>query len=74
MRSAQVYRWQVPMDAGVVLRDRRLKARDGLLIRLGDGVGEGWGEISPLPGFSAESLDDAQDAAVAWAQAWRTIL
>ncbi|EMD1655559.1 o-succinylbenzoate synthase [Pluralibacter gergoviae] len=72
MRSAQVYRWQVPMDAGVVLRDRRLKARDGLLIRLGDGVGEGWGEISPLPGFSAESLDDAQDAAVAWAQAWRT--
>ncbi|HID4615876.1 TPA: o-succinylbenzoate synthase, partial [Pluralibacter gergoviae] len=48
MRSAQVYRWQVPMDAGVVLRDRRLKARDGLLIRLGDGVGEGWGEISPL--------------------------
>ncbi|EIQ7179686.1 O-succinylbenzoate-CoA synthase, partial [Salmonella enterica] len=25
MRSAQVYRWQIPMDAGVVLRDRRLK-------------------------------------------------
>ncbi|ECM7524987.1 O-succinylbenzoate-CoA synthase, partial [Salmonella enterica subsp. enterica serovar Montevideo] len=22
MRSAQVYRWQIPMDAGVVLRDR----------------------------------------------------
>ncbi|EAZ0390374.1 O-succinylbenzoate-CoA synthase, partial [Salmonella enterica] len=21
MRSAQVYRWQIPMDAGVVLRD-----------------------------------------------------
>ena len=30
MRSAQVYRWQIPMDAGVVLRDRRLKPRDGL--------------------------------------------
>ncbi|EDB4303413.1 O-succinylbenzoate-CoA synthase, partial [Escherichia coli] len=27
MRSAQVYRWQIPMDAGVVLRDRRLKTR-----------------------------------------------
>ncbi|HFK5399934.1 TPA: O-succinylbenzoate-CoA synthase, partial [Escherichia coli] len=25
MRSAQVYRWQIPLDAGVVLRDRRLK-------------------------------------------------
>lgn len=72
MRSAQVYRWQLPMDAGVVLRDRRLKVRDGLLIRLGDGAGEGWGEISPLPGFSAEHLDDARAAAVAWAQAWRS--
>jgi len=31
MRSAQVYRWQIPMDAGVILRDRRLKTRDGPL-------------------------------------------
>ncbi|GHL48856.1 hypothetical protein ECZU29_37060 [Escherichia coli] len=29
MRSAQVYRWQIPMDAGVVLRDRRLKPATG---------------------------------------------
>ena len=71
MRSAQVYRWQVPMDAGVVLRDRRLKTRDGLFVRLGDGAGEGWGEIAPLPSFSSESLDDAQAAAIAWAGAWR---
>ena len=27
MRQAQVYRWQLPMDAGVVLRERRLKPR-----------------------------------------------
>ena len=71
MRAAQVYRWQVPMDAGVVLRDRRLKTRDGLFIRLTDGDAEGWGEISPLPGFSAETLDEAQAAVVAWAVAWR---
>ena len=37
MRQAQVYRWQLPMDAGVVLRERRLKTRDGLLLRLRDG-------------------------------------
>jgi O-succinylbenzoate synthase len=36
MRSAQVYRWQIPMDAGVVLRERRLKTRDGLFIHLQD--------------------------------------
>ena len=51
MRSAQVYRWQIPMDAGVVLRDRRLKTRDGLYVCLREGEREGWGEISPLPGF-----------------------
>ncbi|MCS6037248.1 o-succinylbenzoate synthase [Klebsiella pneumoniae subsp. pneumoniae] len=38
MRVSQVYRWQIPMDAGVVLRERRLKTRDGLFIRLQEGV------------------------------------
>ena len=71
MRQAQVYRWQLPMDAGVVLRERRLKTRDGLLLQLRDGEREGWGEISPLPGFSLETLDEAQAALLAWANAWR---
>ncbi len=45
MRSAQVYRWQIPMDAGVVLRDRRLKTRDGLYVCLREGEREGWGDL-----------------------------
>ena len=72
MRRAQVYRWQIPMDAGVVLRERRLKTRDGLFVHLQEGEREGWGEISPLPGFSLESLDDARDALLAWVTAWRS--
>ncbi|MGL4724036.1 MAG: o-succinylbenzoate synthase [Scandinavium sp.] len=71
MRKAQVYRWQIPMDAGVVLRERRLKTRDGLFVWLREGESEGWGEISPLPGFSHETLDEAQAATVAWVNAWR---
>ena len=71
MRSAQVYRWQIPMDAGVVLRERRLKTRDGLFVYLRDGERDGWGEISPLPGFSHETLDEAQSALLAWVDAWR---
>lgn len=71
MRYAQVYRWQVPMDAGVVLRERRLKTRDGLFVWLRDGEREGWGEISPLPGFSRETLDEAQSALLGWVQNWR---
>lgn len=71
MRKAQVYRWQIPMDAGVVLRERRLKTRDGLFVWLREGENEGWGEISPLPGFSLETLEDAQAAVLAWVNAWR---
>ncbi|WP_274240385.1 MULTISPECIES: o-succinylbenzoate synthase [Enterobacter] len=71
MRRAQVYRWQIPMDAGVVLRERRLKTRDGFFVHLQQGEREGWGEISPLPGFSLESLDVAQTALLTWADAWR---
>lgn len=47
MRVSQVYRWQIPMDAGVVLRERRLKTRDGLFIRLQEDEREGWGNFSP---------------------------
>lgn len=71
MRRAQVYRWQIPMDAGVVLRERRLKTRDGLFVQLQQGEKQGWGEVSPLPGFSLESLDDAQAALLSWVNAWR---
>ena len=71
MRRAQVYRWQIPMDAGVVPRERRLKTRDGFFVYLQQGDQHGWGEVSPLPGFSLESLDEAQAALMAWANEWR---
>ncbi|MDK9587103.1 o-succinylbenzoate synthase [Lelliottia wanjuensis] len=71
MRRAQIYRWQIPMDAGVVLRERRLKTRDGLFVHLQQDEKQGWGEVSPLPGFSLESLDDAQAALLSWVNAWR---
>jgi len=59
------------MDAGVVLRERRLKTRDGLFVHLRQGEREGWGEVSPLPGFSQESLEEAQAAVLSWVSAWR---
>ncbi|MBK4714099.1 MULTISPECIES: o-succinylbenzoate synthase [Tenebrionibacter/Tenebrionicola group] len=71
MRQAQIWRYQLPMDAGVVLRERRLKTRDGLLVRLREGENEGWGEIAPLPGFSAETLDETQAQTLGWVNAWR---
>ncbi|MGB7801107.1 o-succinylbenzoate synthase [Buttiauxella sp.] len=71
MRQVELWRFQVPMDTGVVLRDRRLKTRDGLLVRLTDGDKQGFGEISPLPGFSAETVDEAQTVALRWLPVWQ---
>ncbi|WLI77827.1 o-succinylbenzoate synthase [Kosakonia sp. H02] len=70
MRQAQVYRWQIPLDAGVVLRERRLKTRDGLFVHLQENGHEGWGEIAPLPGFSRETLDEVQPVVIDWVRGW----
>ncbi len=62
MRSAQVYRWQIPMDAGVVLRDRRLKLATGCMFVCVTASVKG-GERSPLPGFSQENVGGGADGA-----------
>ncbi|TQI81374.1 O-succinylbenzoate synthase [Serratia fonticola] len=69
-RVAAIYRYSLPMEAGVVLRNQRLKTRDGLLIHLQQGEQQGWGEIAPLPEFSEETLEQAQEALLNWVQAW----
>lgn len=69
-RVAAIYRYSLPMEAGVVLRNQRLKTRDGLLIHLQQGERQGWGEIAPLPEFSEETLEQAQEALLNWVQVW----
>jgi O-succinylbenzoate synthase len=56
------------MDAGVVLRERRLKTRDGLFIHL-QGEREGWGKF--LPAGIQWRRWKRRKALLAWAQAWR---
>ncbi|MDX7987252.1 o-succinylbenzoate synthase [Xenorhabdus sp. 12] len=70
MRKATLYQFSLPMEAGVILRHQRLKIRDGFLVHLQDNGREGWGEISPLPEFSHETLEQAKAAAVEWLQQW----
>lgn len=73
MRRAEVWHYQIPMDAGVILRNQRLKQREGYLVRLTQGEQTGWGEIAPLPGLSHESLVDAQEALLTWLDRWQTL-
>ena len=59
MRSAKIYRYQLPMDSGVILRDNKLVQREGWIVELMNGDEQGLGEIAPLPGFSLESTEEA---------------
>ncbi|WP_150538895.1 o-succinylbenzoate synthase [Actinobacillus vicugnae] len=70
MRKAQLYRYQIPVETGVILRNRRLKQREGLLIKLAEADQIGWGEIAPLPEFSLETLEEAETQAKHWIEKW----
>lgn len=70
MRRATLYGYQLALEAGVVLRHQRLKTRQGLVVKLSDEQGEGWGEIAPLPEFSAETPEQAEQQAIGWLTQW----
>jgi o-succinylbenzoate synthase len=58
LASFDLYHFSLPLRGPLVLRDTTLHRRQGVLLRLsGDDGSEGWGESAPLPGFSAEDLD-----------------
>ncbi|MEF1173644.1 o-succinylbenzoate synthase [Vibrio sinaloensis] len=71
MRSAKLYRYELPMDSGVILREERLKQREGFVVELELDGEIGRGEIAPLPGFSLESMDDAYSQLVEQLALWR---
>ncbi|MDG4948904.1 o-succinylbenzoate synthase [Actinobacillus equuli] len=70
MRKAQLYRYQIPVETGVILRHRRLKQREGLVVKLTEDNQVGWGEIAPLPEFSQEDLSLAQQQTEQWLAKW----
>ena len=58
-----LYRYELPFSEPLKLKGTLLRYREGLLLQLqADEGGElGWGESSPLPGFSRESLEEAAE-------------
>ena len=70
IREYHLYRYSIPVDSQLILRNRFLKRREGLLVQIKCKDNEGWGEIAPLPEFSEETLDQAQEQAIQWLQDW----
>ena len=70
IREYHLYRYSIPVDSQLILRNRFLKQREGLLVQIKCKDSEGWGEIAPLPEFSQETLEQAQEQAIQWLQDW----
>lgn len=69
-RAYEIYRYRIPVDSQVVLRNRFLKVREGLLVKVQCGENIGWGEIAPLPGFSQENVEEALCQTLVWLKNW----
>lgn len=59
MRIARLYRYCLPMDSGVILREKKLSNREGWIVEIAEFGLVARGEIAPLPGFSQETLEQA---------------
>ncbi|MGF1778052.1 o-succinylbenzoate synthase [Vibrio nomapromontoriensis] len=70
MRQAKLYRYTLPMDSGVILRDTKLTSREGWVVELIESGKQALGEIAPLPGFSQESIQEAGTQAQQYLESW----
>ena len=72
MRTAKLYRYKLPMDSGVILREQRLMEREGFVVVLENNGEIGRGEIAPLPGFSIESMDEVSSQLIEQLAMWQS--
>ncbi|MFC1234914.1 o-succinylbenzoate synthase [Vibrio sp. F74] len=70
MRQAKLYKYQLPMDSGVILRDSKLTERVGWIAELSEQGKTVYGEIAPLVGFSKETTEQAGIQAQAQLELW----
>ncbi|WP_153447394.1 o-succinylbenzoate synthase [Vibrio algicola] len=70
-RQASLYRYQLPMDSGVIVRQQRLLQREGLIIELSDNERMVYAEVAPLPSFSDETVEQAQAQLLPLLELWQ---
>lgn len=70
-----LHRYSLPLGEAVTLKGFRHEARAGIALALGAAEGPvAWGDCAPLPGFSSETLDEAEallEALVPWLESLR---
>ena len=69
--NARVYRFRLPLIRPVNLGPTTITMREGLLLRCTDDKGgDAWGEASPLPRFSKDTLAEAEQELKLSARDW----
>ena len=64
----EIYEYNLPLVGPLHLGKNVLTNRPGLIIKIGhDDRKVGYGDIAPLPGFNPESIQEAREAAIRWA-------
>ena len=63
----QLFRYRIPLARPLSLGATTISVREGVLIRHAD-PNQGWGDASPLPGFSRETLDQVIESLESGAQ------
>ncbi|WP_257296079.1 o-succinylbenzoate synthase [Endozoicomonas sp. YOMI1] len=59
--NADILKYRLPLKQPLLLKHASLNKREGLILRLRIGDRCGYGDIAPLPGFSRESLSEAEE-------------
>ena len=66
--SCRIFRYRLPLTGPLPLAGGVIHERQGLLVRIGSDSGVwGWGDVAPLPGFSRESIEEAEAELMVWA-------
>ncbi len=61
LSAITLYRYQLPLADTLRLGGEVVDRREGFIVELSNTAGiRGWGEVSPLPGFSTERLHDVE--------------
>jgi O-succinylbenzoate synthase len=59
--EARYFSFKLPLTAPLIIQGQESTYRQGFAMQISDEQGHsGWGEISPLPGFSRETIEDVQ--------------
>ena len=65
--SCRIFRYRLPLAAPLPLAGRVIHERAGFLVRIESDSGtSAWGDVAPLPGFSRESIGEAEAELAAW--------